>query len=151
MIRRPPRSTLFPYTTLFRSVFPSMPEMVFGQLGSFADNDENHGLGIFSTDADGLFGPTGVAVDSLLNVYVTDTNNSRLVRFDVPFLPGDLDEDGDVDMDDLALFVACMAGSDIGPPADECVLADLDGEGDVDLLDLALFQVMFGSTNGSQE
>src|SRR3712207_7763456 len=23
MIRRPPRSTLFPYTTLFRSVFPS--------------------------------------------------------------------------------------------------------------------------------
>ena len=24
MIRRPPRSTLFPYTTLFRSVFPSL-------------------------------------------------------------------------------------------------------------------------------
>src|ERR1019366_4838159 len=24
MIRRPPRSTLFPYTTLFRSIFPSM-------------------------------------------------------------------------------------------------------------------------------
>src|SRR2546427_5436983 len=24
MIRRPPRSTLFPYTTLFRSVFPSV-------------------------------------------------------------------------------------------------------------------------------
>src|SRR3712207_394826 len=26
MIRRPPRSTLFPYTTLFRSPFPSAPE-----------------------------------------------------------------------------------------------------------------------------
>src|SRR2546422_9165862 len=25
MIRRPPRSTLFPYTTLFRSVAPSVP------------------------------------------------------------------------------------------------------------------------------
>src|SRR3712207_8816618 len=25
MIRRPPRSTLFPYTTLFRSVFPCIP------------------------------------------------------------------------------------------------------------------------------
>src|SRR2546429_5867397 len=25
MIRRPPRSTLFPYTTLFRSSFPSRP------------------------------------------------------------------------------------------------------------------------------
>jgi len=24
MIRRPPRSTLFPYTTLFRSVFPEI-------------------------------------------------------------------------------------------------------------------------------
>src|SRR5256885_11885873 len=26
MIRRPPRSTLFPYTTLFRSVYPSLYE-----------------------------------------------------------------------------------------------------------------------------
>src|SRR2546430_8682932 len=26
MIRRPPRSTLFPYTTLFRSTAPSIPE-----------------------------------------------------------------------------------------------------------------------------
>src|SRR5256885_4413263 len=26
MIRRPPRSTLFPYTTLFRSMRPSLPE-----------------------------------------------------------------------------------------------------------------------------
>src|SRR3712207_7951890 len=26
MIRRPPRSTLFPYTTLFRSVFSAAPE-----------------------------------------------------------------------------------------------------------------------------
>src|ERR1039457_7671446 len=25
MIRRPPRSTLFPYTTLFRSIFPAWP------------------------------------------------------------------------------------------------------------------------------
>src|SRR5947208_9034448 len=25
MIRRPPRSTLFPYTTLFRSVYPRLP------------------------------------------------------------------------------------------------------------------------------
>src|SRR3989442_8236497 len=32
MIRRPPRSTLFPYTTLFRSPAPSLthPEQVFG-------------------------------------------------------------------------------------------------------------------------
>src|SRR2546430_3976550 len=27
MIRRPPRSTLFPYTTLFRSPIPAMPDV----------------------------------------------------------------------------------------------------------------------------
>src|SRR3712207_7895989 len=32
MIRRPPRSTLFPYTTLFRSVYPEHPERDLGQL-----------------------------------------------------------------------------------------------------------------------
>src|SRR3712207_7513349 len=30
MIRRPPRSTLFPYTTLFRSVFGAMSPVVLG-------------------------------------------------------------------------------------------------------------------------
>src|SRR2546427_5839650 len=30
MIRRPPRSTLFPYTTLFRSIFEHKPELVAG-------------------------------------------------------------------------------------------------------------------------
>src|SRR2546422_2448337 len=29
MIRRPPRSTLFPYTTLFRSDFTGMPVLLF--------------------------------------------------------------------------------------------------------------------------
>src|SRR2546430_8950967 len=29
MIRRPPRSTLFPYTTLFRSMFESMVDLMF--------------------------------------------------------------------------------------------------------------------------
>src|SRR2546425_4063915 len=35
MIRRPPRSTLFPYTTLFRSVFHTLG----GQFGVFAKID----------------------------------------------------------------------------------------------------------------
>src|SRR5258708_21988118 len=34
MIRRPPRSTLFPYTTLFRSRRPGGAQKVEGQLGS---------------------------------------------------------------------------------------------------------------------
>src|SRR2546423_11740046 len=28
MIRRPPRSTLFPYTTLFRSIAPALPSLL---------------------------------------------------------------------------------------------------------------------------
>src|ERR1039457_3595998 len=35
MIRRPPRSTLFPYTTLFRSMLPSLWQMLFS-MGVFA-------------------------------------------------------------------------------------------------------------------
>src|SRR2546430_17106169 len=31
MIRRPPRSTLFPYTTLFRSFFPGLGQMTCGR------------------------------------------------------------------------------------------------------------------------
>src|SRR5258708_28634846 len=36
MIRRPPRSTLFPYTTLFRSRRPPRPTTTTGRAGCFA-------------------------------------------------------------------------------------------------------------------
>src|SRR5258707_6085804 len=35
MIRRPPRSTLFPYTTLFRSILVCYVGMVYGPVGAF--------------------------------------------------------------------------------------------------------------------
>src|SRR2546430_14199319 len=38
MIRRPPRSTLFPYTTLFRSTFPGYPEPERGVAGAQVPN-----------------------------------------------------------------------------------------------------------------
>src|SRR3712207_7050102 len=41
MIRRPPRSTLFPYTTLFRSTWHMSPAEYGGVLGP-----ELHGLGL---------------------------------------------------------------------------------------------------------
>src|SRR2546422_1812430 len=34
MIRRPPRSTLFPYTTLFRSEWPDLSQRLFGRNGA---------------------------------------------------------------------------------------------------------------------
>src|SRR5256885_3531281 len=42
MIRRPPRSTLFPYTTLFRSLdadHVASPELIEDTIGFFADDE----------------------------------------------------------------------------------------------------------------
>src|SRR5258708_28954504 len=41
MIRRPPRSTLFPYTTLFRSVVPAVVQ-VYQLLGAERDRADSH-------------------------------------------------------------------------------------------------------------
>src|SRR5258706_15870967 len=52
MIRRPPRSTLFPYTTLFRSAVA---------LGGAVDADQQHMAAHFAADA--AFGRRGGGVD----------------------------------------------------------------------------------------
>src|SRR2546428_11023442 len=39
MIRRPPRSTLFPYTTLFRSLDDVLPVLLSNCLADLADHD----------------------------------------------------------------------------------------------------------------
>src|SRR5690349_22162056 len=44
MIRRPPRSTLFPYTTLFRSEVANEPPQVCGADGSGLGHAGAHGL-----------------------------------------------------------------------------------------------------------
>src|SRR5437870_9284356 len=45
MIRRPPRSTLFPYTTLFRSKYPSTGNRLERPVGSCRAEDRNRGRG----------------------------------------------------------------------------------------------------------
>src|SRR3712207_7083123 len=37
MIRRPPRSTLFPYTTLFRSVWKALMSIPYGETRSYGE------------------------------------------------------------------------------------------------------------------
>src|SRR5690242_20875394 len=44
MIRRPPRSTLFPYTTLFRSILAGV---IFGYLAHYVRRDAIRRLGTF--------------------------------------------------------------------------------------------------------
>lgn len=58
-------------------------------------------------------------------------------------VPGDIDGDGIVDLDDWALFGACLIGPGVAPdPA--CMAADLNSNGYVDLGDTALFLSGFG-------
>ena len=61
---------------------------------------------------------------------------------------GDLDGDGDVDLDDVGVFADCLAGPEVSTPPGECTqeqfdVADLDADNDVDLADFAVFQRKF--------
>ncbi|UCG31612.1 MAG: hypothetical protein JSU68_08080 [Phycisphaerales bacterium] len=63
-------------------------------------------------------------------------------------LPGDMDADGDVDLNDFATFANCYYGSAITVPPPSCTpeqfdTCDLDGDGDVDLSDFSTFAVSF--------
>ena len=54
-------------------------------------------------------------------------------------LPGDADDDDDVDLADFAKFQQCFAGADVAPPDADCLVFDVDDDADVDLDDLAGF------------
>lgn len=55
------------------------------------------------------------------------------------FVPGDVDGDGQVDMNDFAEMCNCLAGPNSEHPAYRCHLTDFDRDADVDLADLAAF------------
>ena len=55
-------------------------------------------------------------------------------RWGPPCLPGDLDSDGDVDLDDYVIFEGCITG-----PMDS-LAADYDHDGDVDLDDFTAWE-----------
>jgi hypothetical protein len=58
-------------------------------------------------------------------------------------IPGDMDNDGDVDLFDYAAFQTCVTGIDGGPASQECAPGDFDFDDDIDLIDFAGFQAAF--------
>src|SRR5256885_1117742 len=70
MIRRPPRSTLFPYTTLFRSLF-------FGNADGTFTQDTTFGMQYVAPDGPGFRGRTETIV-------VADFNNDAAVDIFLP-------------------------------------------------------------------
>jgi hypothetical protein len=86
---------------------------------------------------------TGVA-DPPLYPFVVDMG-----AYEYQSASGDVDGDGDVDLDDFAIFGACVAGPDVLSPPVGCEpgefgRSDLDGDADVDLVDFTAFQRSFG-------
>ena len=84
--------------------------------------------------------------------FATDANmrGTRVDRFSAVTANGDFDGDGDVDLDDYAVFADCMAGPGLTPSptppvtTQDCLdVFDFDVDEDVDLLDFAVLQERF--------
>lgn len=89
--------------------------------------------------ADGLADGRAELVEFATDFSVFDVNHDGVVEdLDVMLvsLPGDLNDDGDVDLSDFASFSVCFSGSGVPYSPLECGLADMDADGDVDLRDM---------------
>jgi len=99
------------------------------------------GVAVYMDDVSGL--PPQAFV--MYEVAAVDTGGLSSERVGLPFDP-DVDEDGDVDLDDYAEFVDCLSGPGSVPASvPECLDGfDTEGDGDVDLKDFQAFQLIFG-------
>ncbi len=61
--------------------------------------------------------------------------------------PADMDNDGDVDMDDYGLFQNCLTGPNVPQDDPACAAARLDEGSDVDLTDLDIFRGCMSGAN----
>ncbi len=88
----------------------------------------------------GLYVASGADALSKLDIWVNTSPS---------LVPGDLDDDGDVDLDDYTIFASCMAGPGAstlpgGCAQDDFDASDLDNDSDVDLQDFFGFQQLYG-------
>ncbi|MFH1745530.1 MAG: hypothetical protein ABIG44_00650 [Planctomycetota bacterium] len=128
---------------------PADDQVLYLMQGSPKVSRSDDGGATFSAFDAGLVGTAGTPSDltyavgfpaRLLLASSTGTCATDLVVY-----PGDIDGDGDVDIDDFNIFAGCLSGPDV-PVESACEPADLDGDEDVDLPDFALFQAAFAGT-----
>ncbi len=82
----------------------------------------------------------GVQVLRFANGPSADEYNLNRLDFVLLASLGDFDQDGDIDIDDLAALPACLTGPDNGPATGGCRWFDYDSDTDTDLHDLLAFQ-----------
>jgi len=90
---------------------------------------------------------------ALIDAVDSDPATKPFLTIDEGPVPGDFNDDGEVDLTDYALFADCMAGPDVTTPPEGCSAdqfsdTDLDNDEDVDLGDFGLFQRYFGDGSG---
>lgn len=94
--------------------------------------------------------PTGKGTFEELAFSIVDTVGPFTVYIDdvellCPYpIPGDWDEDGDVDQSDFGHLQRCLSGDSVPQNNPECQGARLDADSDVDQLDFAVFQGCMG-------
>jgi lysophospholipase L1-like esterase len=131
-------------------------ELLAGDTVIASDSDSTEpGVGEFR---DAVASVSSSAVDPALigqpisvALTISATEEDRSTHFDHvrlsrrSLVPGDMDHDGDTDLDDYAVFAVCMAGAEVTTPPGGCSpgqfeQADLDQDDDVDLADFGSFQ-----------
>jgi hypothetical protein len=82
------------------------------------------------------------------NDYGSVTSNSATLTVSgPPVVPGDFNDDSDVDQEDFGHLQICLTGTGGGSPAPGCEDANLDGDNDVDGNDAVKFLQCMSAAN----